>query len=131
MNPNNTSRREFALVTGGVAAGRLALPAATRLDARDIVQQIRMKLGGDWPETGLDGFKAGNPDTEVRGVATTAMATVEVLRRAAKAGLNLILTYEPTFFGVRDEASSAPSAPGGRGRGPAPIASNDPVYLAK
>ena len=131
MNPISLSRRGFALVTGSLAAGPLALYGAVRPAARDIVNQIRQSLGGEWPETGLDGFKAGNPDTEVRGIATTAMATMDVLRRAARAGLNLIITYEPTFFGIRDGAPPPPAA-GGRGaRGPAGVAANDPVYQAK
>jgi putative NIF3 family GTP cyclohydrolase 1 type 2 len=58
------------------------------------------------------------------------MATLDVLRHASKAGLNLIVTHEPTFFGVRDGASP-PSPPGGRGRGPAGVAGDDPVYKAK
>jgi putative NIF3 family GTP cyclohydrolase 1 type 2 len=97
------------------------------------VTEIRGRLGGDWPETGRDGFKAGNPDTPVRGIATTAMATMEVLRQAVRAGLNLIVTYEPTFFGAGDAAAPPPPAAGtgGRGRGPMGVSADDPVYRAK
>ena len=34
----------------------------------------------------------------MKGIATTAMATLDVLKRAAKANANLVLTYEPTFY---------------------------------
>ena len=46
----------------------------------------------------MDTFKAGNPDTPVTGIAVTMMATMDVLRRAAAQGDNLIITHEPTFF---------------------------------
>jgi len=92
--------------------------------AQDVAKQIQDRLGGDWPQNGPDGFKAGKPETAVRGIATTAMATVDVLRQASKAGLNLVITHEPTFFGSRDGAP-APAFPGfgrGPGGGPAPQA---------
>lgn len=97
------------------------------MSAQDVVQRIKTSLGGEWPATGPDGFKAGDPATPVRGIATTAMATVDVLRQALKAGANLVLTYEPTFFGRLD----GQVAPTGRGRGFGGVAQDDPVYKAK
>jgi hypothetical protein len=35
---------------------------------------------------------------EVTKIATTFMATVDVIHRAAEAGVNLIITHEPTWF---------------------------------
>src|SRR5437660_8229482 len=96
MNSTDVSRRGFALMAGGLAGG-ITLSGAGAPSANDVVKQIRESLGGDWSETGLDGFKAGNPETAVHGIATTAMATMDVLSQAAKAGLNLIVTHEPTF----------------------------------
>jgi putative NIF3 family GTP cyclohydrolase 1 type 2 len=74
----------------------------------------RWKLGGDWPSTGPDGLKAGDPLTVVKGIATTAMATMDVLKQAVKTNANLILTYEPTFYARADAAGG-----------------NDPVVKAK
>ena len=108
------SRREFALI-----AGTLPLLAAEPLTAEAIVRRIQTELGGDWPGTGPDGFKAGEPSTVVKGIATTAMATLDVLRQAAKANTNLIVTYEPTFYGRAD------------GRGPGGFGANDAVVQAK
>jgi putative NIF3 family GTP cyclohydrolase 1 type 2 len=88
-------------------------------------------LGGEWPDNGPDGFKAGDPDAPVRGVATTAMATMEVLKSASKAGLNLIVTYEPTFFGRQDGPAPPPPKVTPPGRGPMGLSAADPVYLAK
>jgi putative NIF3 family GTP cyclohydrolase 1 type 2 len=91
------------------------------------VNLVQTSLGGEWPATGPDGFKAGDPGTPVRGIATTAMATVDVLKQAVAAGTNLVLTYEPTFFGRQDGMTPSSAA----GRGPAGIAPDDPVYKAK
>jgi hypothetical protein len=60
------------------------------------------------------------------------MATMDVLTRASKENINLIVTLEPTFFG-RLDAHPAPATPGGAGggRGQSGVSLDDPVYLAK
>jgi putative NIF3 family GTP cyclohydrolase 1 type 2 len=108
------SRRRFALLAGTAGIVPLNLKGAAPLTAEAVVQRIKAELGGDWPATGPDGFKAGDPSTVVRGIATTAMATMDVLKQAVKANANLILTYEPTFYARADAA-----------------AGNDPVVRAK
>jgi putative NIF3 family GTP cyclohydrolase 1 type 2 len=113
---SNLSRRQFALLAG-TAAAPLALRAAEPLTADAVVRRIQAELGGDWPSTGPDGFKAGDSATVVKGIATTAMATLDVLKQAAKANANLVLTYEPTFYGRAD--------------GRTPAAPDDPVIKAK
>jgi putative NIF3 family GTP cyclohydrolase 1 type 2 len=50
-----------------------------------------------------DQLITGDWETEVTGVATTFMATAEVIRRSAEGGANLIITHEPTFFTHADE----------------------------
>lgn len=100
-------------MAGGLAMARLPLYSAAGTTAQDIVKEMQDRLGGDWTAPGLDGFKAGKPETAVRGIVTTAMATMEVLQQASKAGRNLIITHEPTFYGSRDGAP----APAGRGGG--------------
>jgi len=87
--------------------------------AEAIVARIRERLASQgiaWREGGRDTFKAGKPDTEVRGIATSGMSTFDVLRRAAAAGKNLVITHEPTFYNDRDVTTTLES---------------DPVYLAK
>jgi putative NIF3 family GTP cyclohydrolase 1 type 2 len=104
------SRRKFALLAGSAAAP-LALRGAEPLTADAAVRRIQAELGGDWPATGPDGFKAGDPATAVKGIATTAMATLDVLKQAAKANANLVLTYEPTFYGRADGRNAAADDP--------------------
>jgi putative NIF3 family GTP cyclohydrolase 1 type 2 len=107
-------------------------PAAEALTAEAVVRHIQTELGGDWQSEGPDGFKAGDPATVVKGIATTAMATLDVLKQAAKANANLVLTYEPTFYGRADGRPPAAPAPGrGPGRGPMGIGPDDPVVKAK
>jgi len=117
------SRRSFALLT---AAAPIALRAAELLTADAVVRRLQTELGGEWSAAGPDGFKAGDPTTVVHGIATTAMATLDVLKQAVKAKANLVLTYEPTFYGRADGRTPAPG-----GRGPAGLAPDDPVAKAK
>ena len=98
-----------------VAARTPGLRGAT-LTAQDAIQRIRAAVGVPWRETTVDTVKAGDPRTIVTGVATTVSATLPLLRKAADAGRNLIVTCEPTFYSGNDE-------PGARAA--------DPVYLAK
>ena len=44
----------------------------------DLAHRIEENLGSAASPAGADGFKAGDPATVVKGVATTAMATVDV-----------------------------------------------------
>jgi putative NIF3 family GTP cyclohydrolase 1 type 2 len=78
------------------------------MTAREIVARIRQTLAADgiaWREQTVDTFKAGSPDEQVRGIATTGMATFDVLRRAAAAGRNLVITHEPTFYNHLDQTA--------------------------
>jgi putative NIF3 family GTP cyclohydrolase 1 type 2 len=76
--------------------------------AAEIVARIRQRLaeqGIAWRAQTVDTFKAGDPATRVTGVATTGMATFDVLRRALARGCNLVITHEPTFYGHLDETA--------------------------
>lgn len=70
------------------------------------------------PPNTVDTFKAGNPDTAVKGIAVTMMATYDVLVRAAREGKNLVITHEPTFYNHLDNATEL-------------RAQRDPVLLEK
>src|SRR5690349_10951091 len=98
------SRRRFALIAGAVP---MSLSGAAPVTAEAIVQRIKIALGGEWPASGPDGFKAGDPSTVLKGIATSAMATLDVLKQAARANANLILTYEPTFYARADASEGA------------------------
>jgi putative NIF3 family GTP cyclohydrolase 1 type 2 len=50
-----------------------------------------------------DKLMVGSSETVITGVATTFMATVDVIREAAKTGANFIITHEPTWFSGADD----------------------------
>jgi putative NIF3 family GTP cyclohydrolase 1 type 2 len=118
------SRRQFSLAAGAASFAIAAEP----LTAEAVVSRIQTELGGDWPAAGPDGLKAGDPSKVVKGIATTALATLDVLKEAVNANANLVVTYEPTFYGRADGRASA--APAG-GRGQFGLSADDPVLKAK
>jgi putative NIF3 family GTP cyclohydrolase 1 type 2 len=135
------SRRKFvALTASGIATAPLSMVARSlkgAISAQDIVDRIKRNVGFDWKADTVDGFKAGDPSTVVTGIATTSLASLGVLGRAVKAGANLIITSEPTFFSKAD----TPTPPARRpfGMGPQAAASpaepgappSDPVFSGK
>ncbi|NOV01481.1 Nif3-like dinuclear metal center hexameric protein [Paenibacillus planticolens] len=64
----------------------------------------------------VDTLKSGDPSTEVKGIATTFMATHHVIQTAIDRGVNLLITHEGTFYHHHDQIE--------------PLLS-DSVYLAK
>lgn len=89
------------------------------MTAQQIVSRIQTKLrqlGIAWRAQTVDTFKAGAPETEVKAVATTGMATFDVLRRAAAEGRNFVITHEPTFYNHLDQTADLEA---------------DPIYQAK
>jgi putative NIF3 family GTP cyclohydrolase 1 type 2 len=73
------------------------------MTANEVVERIRKNLRLPWNEkTYRDTFKAGDPNTEVKGIATTFMATLDLIQRAFAAGMNFVITHEPTFWDDHD-----------------------------
>jgi putative NIF3 family GTP cyclohydrolase 1 type 2 len=108
------NRRTFLYSGAALFAGKAALAQA--LTARQIVERIQKNVGVPWRTQTVDTFKTGNPDTPVKGIATTMMATFDVLQRASAAGRNMVITHEPTFYSGDDDTKALV---------------NDPTYLAK
>lgn len=148
---HHMTRREFAaMVAAGTIAVREARPFAFSqgttggaVTAAELVDRIRRNIGVAWQDETVDTVKAGNPATRVTGVATTALASIAVLQQAVKAGANVVISSEPTFYSRAD----SPTPPAGRGRGRgaagapagmgaganqgAPTPPPDPVFAAK
>lgn len=84
------------------------------MTAQQIVERIQKKLldeGIAWRAQTVDTFKGGTPDTEVKGIATTGLATFDLLRRAAAAGTNFVITHEPTFYNHTDQTTGLEGDP--------------------
>lgn len=86
--------------------------------AREVIEKIKTQVGVPWNAQTVDTIKAGDPETPVTGIATTMMATFDVLRRAAAEGKNLVITHEPTFYSHQDRTEVLRSE-------------NDPVWSDK
>ena len=100
------SRRHFLEASAGFAVAGLAAPrsasAQTTLTVADVIQRIKDKVGIPWRAQTVDNLVAGRADVRVRGIATTMMATLDVVKRASAAGLNLVISHEPTFYTHQD-----------------------------
>jgi putative NIF3 family GTP cyclohydrolase 1 type 2 len=68
------------------------------MKAIDLHHWLEQELPNPVPQDHVDGISAGNPETEVRGVAVTWLPNLDVLRRAAAGGLNFIIGHEPAFY---------------------------------
>jgi hypothetical protein len=68
------------------------------MTAQEIADRIR-KNRPDWKTSSADGFCAGDAGVTVAGIATTFAPTIDVLRRAAAGGKNLIVSRELPFWG--------------------------------
>ena len=99
------SRRSF-LHAGVGLAGAAFTPAGLRgqtpLTAGDVIQRIKGRVGIAWRTETVDRIIAGAAETRVRGIATTMMATLDAIQRAAAAGRNMVITHEPTFYSHQD-----------------------------
>src|SRR5436305_7297575 len=74
------------------------------MTAGEVVDLMKKSSNGTWnPQSFRDTFKAGSPDTPVKGIATTMMATFDMLKRANAAGLNMVITHEDTYWNDRDD----------------------------
>jgi putative NIF3 family GTP cyclohydrolase 1 type 2 len=118
MNLRCLSGCVFFLSVVSLNANSVAAQAKP-LTAREVVARIQEHVGIPWMQQTVDTFKAGNPETGVKGIAVTMMATLDVLQRAAAAGQNLVITHEPTFFNHLDKPDDLEQK------------DNDPVLTAK
>jgi putative NIF3 family GTP cyclohydrolase 1 type 2 len=86
------------------------------MNVREVTDIVLSLNGGKKFDKTCDQLLAGNWEQQVTGVATTFMATVDVIRQAIKTGCNLIITHEPTYFTGSDNIDWV---------------KNDPVYQQK
>jgi putative NIF3 family GTP cyclohydrolase 1 type 2 len=98
------------------------------ITAGQIIERMQKNLGVPWKDSGADMLYAGGPDTRITGIATTWTPSLEVLRRAADANLNLIISRESPYW-LHDSATAEFSGAG------APFKKeqlfNDPTYKFK
>ena len=89
---------------------------AQTLTAAEAIHRIQQRYPAATSGPTVDTIKAGDPATPVKGIATTFLDTMDVLREANRQGLNLVITHEPTFYNHPDDVS---------------LFKDDPIYLEK
>lgn len=120
MNPSDFTRRHFLKLTG-ISIAAMPLACIGDISAEDITIQQAIDLiiqqipGGKKNQT-VDTVKSGDPNQKLTGIATTFLATVDVIRQAAEKGINFIITHEPTYYNHLDDTDWL---------------ENDPVYAYK
>jgi len=85
--------------------------ASNNSTAREVIETVKSNLTCNWANKTVDTFKAGDPDIEVTGIATTFIVTMDVLKKAVALNCNLIITHEPTFYNHLDEVDQLKSDP--------------------
>lgn len=109
----NASRRAFLRQTSTVATGALfpfwswnrdVPPLAAEATIQEVIDLIIGACGPPIADT-VDTVKSGDPSRPCAGIATTFLATTEVIKRAVARGVNLIITHEPTFYNHLDETA--------------------------
>ena len=83
---------------------------------QDVVNLIKKNVTCEWATQTVDNFKAGDPQTPLKGIATCMFADMATLKEAVKQGCNFIITHEPVFYNHLDETAAF---------------SNDPVFQEK
>ncbi len=69
-----------------------------------VLQRYLRSLNGGWMDLDntVDTFKAGEPETEVKGIAVAWMSTLSALQKAIDLGCNVFITHEPTYYNHHD-----------------------------
>lgn len=75
---------------------------AVPLTVQDVLDRMKLHVGGSWFEGGVDRIIEGSAGTVVKGIATTMMATMDALKDALKAGANFVITHESTYWSHHD-----------------------------
>lgn len=67
----------------------------------EVIEKIKRRHAPYHPDT-CDTVKVGDDSQECTGIVTTCFASVEVIRKAAEIGANLVICHEPLFYSHED-----------------------------
>ncbi len=99
----DSSRRAFLLGSLGLMTAKMARQQVSQtITAGQVIDRIKANVGIPWRAQTVDNIIAGAAETPVKGIATTMMATLDVVRRAAASGKNMVITHESTFYSHQD-----------------------------
>lgn len=80
------------------------------MKAKDLLNEMRTWADAPVEDT-VDTFKAGDPEREIRKVASCFIATPDVIRAAHTWGADLLITHEPTYYDHQDHCGNIPDDP--------------------
>jgi putative NIF3 family GTP cyclohydrolase 1 type 2 len=92
------SRRAFVVAGAALLSNTTLGQNAASLTAGEVVDRIKKQVGVPWREKTVDNLLTGTADTAVHGIATTMMATLDVVERSVAQGNNMIVTHETPFY---------------------------------
>ena len=78
----------------------------TPKNPEEVVALMKENVTCDWQTETVDVFKAGNPQSNLRGIAVCMFADVPTLQKAVELGCNFIITHEPVFYNHLDETEN-------------------------
>ena len=68
----------------------------------NFLERLKHAVTCNWQDETVDRFIEGHPNQTITGIATTFIASLEVLQDAVEQDINLIVTHEPTFYNHLD-----------------------------
>lgn len=116
MKINTYSRRAVIGAALASTSATRALSQEPQLTANAVIERIRKNVGVPWRAQTVDNIVLGDGASRVEGIASTMMATFDVVKRCVAAGKNLIVTHETPVYMHQDDVKQV---------------ANDPAYLAK
>lgn len=66
---------------------------------KEVIEKI-LEYHPSFPQdyAGCDGYKYGDPQAECTGIVSALVPTINVIRKTAELGCNLLIVHEPTFY---------------------------------
>src|SRR5688572_326945 len=101
----SVSRRDFMSVSAMLAASAATgFGQSAALTAGQVVDRIKANLGVPWREGPTDSVQPGDATTPVTRIGTTVVSTFDVIKRAAAARKNMVISHQwATSTGYRSE----------------------------
>lgn len=76
---------------------------ADKMKVSEVIDKI-LEYHPSLPEDydGCDGYKSGDPEAECTGIASALVPTIDVIKKAAELGCNLLYVHEPSYYSTSD-----------------------------
>ncbi len=71
----------------------------------EVVELIKKNCNCTWSDKTVDTFKAGDPYSDLKGIAVCMFADMITLQQAVIKGCNFVITHEPVFYNHLDETT--------------------------